>query len=231
VLTGLTRAARASGSLIAIVGLAAAFVVALTVGRSSATLTGATPPPGQDEPASSSVQDSLAPTLAASCETVGSGLTSSISFDRPDPTLATETHASSAVLIATIASFGTPTWNTADGTHEPLTDHWPRDLLIYTPVTLNAIDAALDGAPEGILFLGGTIGCDRLMVEGSEFPSVGERVALFLAPSHDDRAVSDAQHLSVIAAWPVDNAGNVLTPADGIMPIATFKTSVQKLAQ
>jgi hypothetical protein len=141
-----------------------------------------------------------------------------------------DARASTAVLIATIDSFGAPIWNTAEGTHEPLTDSWPQDLLIYTPVTINAIDPALNGAPDGVLLLGGTIGCDRLMVVGSKTPASGDRVALFLAPSHNDRSASDAQHLSVIAAWPVDKDGNVLTPADGVMPIAAFKTAVQQLA-
>jgi len=160
----------------------------------------------------------------------GRGLSNVVTFDRPDPTLANETRVSSAVVIATVGSIGDAVWNTPDGVHEPIGATWPLGLAIYTPVNLVSARSAFGGAPQRVLFLGGTIGCNRMTVEGSALPAEGDRVALFLAPSQDDRGVRDANQLSAFAAWPLDAAGDVETPTEGTLPLATFEASVEKIA-
>ncbi len=225
--------ARAAASLVLVLVVAAGLVSALITLRPSSApglAAGGATPAGQDPAASLAPPASPAPTVPLACSAGGAGLTDFLTSDGPPASIANKTQASKVVVVATVGTVETAVWNTADGTHDPLAGAWPPGLAIYTPVTLTSPSAILGAAPPRAMFLGGAVGCDRMVAQGRPMPAIGARVAVFLASAVTASGTTSQTMLSAIAAWPVDATGNVLTPSEGSVPLASFTRSVEAVA-
>ena len=228
-----TLARKAAGLLLVLVvtaGLVSALIAFRPSSAPGLAAGGAPPAAGQDPVASLDPSASPAPTVSLSCAAGGAGLTDFITSDGPPASIANKTQASKVVVVATVGTVEPAVWNTVDGKHDPLDGSWPPGLAIYTPVTLTSPSGVLGAAPPQAMFLGGAVGCDRMVAHGRPIPATGARVAVFLAPSLTASGMASQTSMSAIAAWPVDASGNVLTPNEGSVTLVSFARSVQAVA-
>ena len=170
-----------------------------------------------------------APSSAPAVAGVGpcaAGLTAMVAFDRAAPTIRDLSRVSTVVEVSTVTSIGSPVWNTSDGAHVALSSFWPRMLAIYTPITLD-VGTAPKGRPVTTAFvLGGSVGCDRMLVDGTKSPRIGDRIAVFLGPSVTDGGEPDSVHLAPSAIWFEDPSGAIVTPTEGTLSVASFAAAV-----
>lgn len=184
-------------------------------------------PPGATNPSRSTPTPAatMAPTAESGCS--GTGLSTELLGDGPEPTIASRSQRA-AVLIGRVEEMGTARWNTDSG-ERPEGTRWPRNGMIYRPVTI-AVDRLVKGSVSiptlTIWHLGGTVGCDHFSVAGQTDLEVGSEYALFL-----DLALGiSGQRVTQLFdgdAWPLGENGKVQSPLEGDFSVDSFVEAVK----
>jgi hypothetical protein len=161
----------------------------------------------------------------------GNGLPCGLIAGTYDPwpqTIALMSETSAAVLVGRFASYGEAYWNTPDRKPPDLATLREGRAEIRTPVQLEAVEALrgdMQAADHAVLWNQGKVGCLEMTLDTSPDLRLGESYALFLKESRSTKLEADAD-LSVMAAWPVDEKGDVATAENGILSVTQLDSAL-----
>lgn len=139
---------------------------------------------------------------------------------------------STVVVVAEVKSIEGGAWNTKDGTQPSQANRKSGKFNagIVTPINLQVDDAWFGQAGPGAIRVvnpGGTSGCVEHRVSNAPVLVKGNTYVFFLQPSPDADGVRHPELPLVLAAWPVDAAGNVETAEEGSLDIAQVEALVK----
>jgi hypothetical protein len=132
------------------------------------------------------------------------------------------------VFVGSFRGRGTAFWNTPDSL-PPASAHAFGSANIYTPLTI-VVDTAIraqtsDGGRATVQ--GGTVGCSRLALDPSPVDlSQGGRYLFFAMGPGEDSAGVAKNFIVVWRAWPVRDDDIVITPQEGMLPLAHVRAEV-----
>lgn len=156
------------------------------------------------------------------------------SVDAPPPSIKNLVPISSAVVIGRVASVEPGRWNTSDGAKptDPRGSGPKYQPGIVTPVVVE-VERSLVGDSVGeltVLLEGGVAGCIAHRVYPSPLIEPKRSYAFLLRPSRQADGTIQPEAPQVIAAWPIDDVGQIQTPVDGALSATDFAAAVADAA-
>ena len=160
--------------------------------------------------------ETASPTPGPTCLNIGAEV------DSAPETMANLAAFSSAVVVGRFDGEDPAQWNTRSGERPRGSSN--LGVLIFRPIRIT-LTTVLRGAPGAVLGArveGGDIGCDSNHLSNELRLGAGARYVFFLQPEWDP---ANARSLNpwVLAAWPLEPDGSVLSPLEGDLPIATLR--------
>ncbi|HLO36737.1 MAG TPA: hypothetical protein VK194_11665 [Candidatus Deferrimicrobium sp.] len=139
---------------------------------------------------------------------------------------------STMVVVAEVKSIEAGVWNTTDGRQPDRgVKNGPKfNPEVETPINLQVDDPWFGDAGPGALRVvnpGGSAGCVEYHVSNAPDPQIGRTYVFFLQPSPDADGQRHPELPLVLEAWPVDDTGQVETPHDGSLSLASLEDLVR----
>ena len=126
------------------------------------------------------------------------------------------------VLVGTFVAYGPTIWNTPDGRRPTPEEVRDTSAVLIRPLVVASTERILGTtAPDRLIQVGGTAGCDRVDL-GKPDLTPGGTYVFFLIQVNDSQA-KPSGNAALITAWPVDDNGTVSTPGEGDLSIEELK--------
>lgn len=131
------------------------------------------------------------------------------------------------IQLVSVDEIGPSQWNTATRTApDDVDDVLATDVMRLVRVSVDQTLVGSSRSTETLVVPGGTLGCWKFIPDEMPFDlHRGQRFAIFLGSDHVD--VDGVSR--VIAIWPIDAGGLVITPADGRLPVPEFAERVEAM--
>lgn len=138
-------------------------------------------------------------------------------------------NAAERTVVGEILEIGGTRYNVPSG---ELTGERPVDMFdVYRP-TIVRVEMAVAGAPDDdfikVRLPGGELGCDQYLNDRTGAIDGPGRYVLFLSDVPDRRS-NDVPEMTIVRAWPIDEASLVVTPNDGRVPLEEFLARVSAI--